>query len=194
MPARIRDVDAETVAKRYCAGEKVVTLADDYGVSENTILNRLREAGMTLKHGPERKYDDAEICQMYQDGMDVSEIQQKTGAKTVSTFYAILKRNNVSVRLQRHSRDDPVIRARILKMHAKGATQVAIAKAVGINRNYVRDILLQEVSVDRKVWQETPMVRRNMSIEEMRESGLTIDEIAEIKQISRLEVYQNLNL
>ena len=194
MPAKRKDIDVDAVVRRYKAGESCSAIAADYGVHENTILNRLRDAGVPRrKSGPAPKYDDAEVCRLYKDGMDISHIQQKTGAKNPATFYEILKRNNVPLRLKRH-KDDPNIQAQILALRQDQAlSQRAIGEIVGMNRNAVGKILRQEVAVERKQWQTQISVQKGMSIREMRDAGATINEIADIKQMDRVEVYKSIS-
>lgn len=194
MPAKRKDIDVDEVVRRYRDGESSPAIAADYGVHENTILNRLNAAGLPRRRsGPHRKYDDAEVCRMYKDGMDIQDIQEKTGAKNSATFYGILKRNNVPLRLKRQ-KDDPNIQAQIVALRQdQELSQQAIGEIVGMNRNYVGKILRQEVAVERKQWQAQINVQKGMSIKEMRDAGATIDEIADIKQMDRVEVYKSFS-
>lgn len=142
MPARRVDIDDHEIIRRYEAGEGSDAIGEALNISPNTVLNRLREFGVARRRsGPARKYDDATICRMYKSGDNIADILKKTGATTTATFYAILRRNGVPVRLQRHNRECPLMQHRIHKLRKKGLSQFAIAKIVGINRNYVRDIL-----------------------------------------------------
>lgn len=195
MPARRLDIDNQEIARRYENGESSEKIGRDLNVSAGTILYRLREVGVTLRRsGPAPKYNDAEICRMYREGISTSDIMKKTGAENYSTFYAVLKRNGVPVRIQRHKLDSPDVQNQIKKLYAQGLTRRAIAKKIGINRGYVSDFLRQEVQVDRKTWQPLVTVENQMSVQEMREKGLTIDEIAEITGKSRVTVFQELQL
>lgn len=187
-----KDLDTADIVQRYQGGEKVVDIAKSLNVSEYTILNRLSECGLKLRRGPARKYDDAEICQMYRDGMSVREIKEKTGAENDATFYAILKRNGVPVRLQRNKLKDPETRLKIIRLRGEGLTHEAIAKIMKINRNYIGEVLREEVEIERKKWQPAVTVQNGMSIAEMRDKNLTIDEIAEIKGIDRVDVFKEL--
>lgn len=193
MPAKL-ELDVNELIRRYASGESSTKIAVAMGISENSVLNYLRAAGVPRRaSGPARKYDDATICQMYKDGMDIQEIQEKTGAKTSATFYAILKRNGVPVRLQRHKLDDPAVKAEVLALRAEGLTHVQIAKKIGINRNYIGQVLSEDVDVVRtERWRENVVVRRSMSVPEMYEKGLTIDEISEVTGKSRVEVYEEV--
>ena len=194
IPRRFKiQLDTASIVKQYESGKKVSDIAKSLNVSENTILNRLKEGGVELRRGPRRMYNDAEICRMYQEGMSVSDIKAKTGAHNVNTFYAILKRNGVPVRLQRHSRECPVMQKKIMELNAQGLTQSAIAREVGINRNYVRHVLKKEITVKRKVWQPEVTVNRKMSVREMRDADLTINEIADITGMSPVDVFKELH-
>ena len=195
MPARIIDLDNDEIRRRYENGESSTAIGKALNVSPNTILNRLRELGITRRRsGPAPKYDDAEICRMYKAGASVADIQEKTGAKNTATFYAILRRNGVPVRLQRNQCDCPDTQNHIKALHAQGISQVEIAKIVGINRNYIGKFLRQEIAVTRKrKWQPPVRVTHQMSIQEMRARDLTIDEIAEITGKSRITVFQELH-
>ena len=194
MPARLIDLDNDEIRRRYENGESSTEIGKALNVSPNTILNRLRELGITRRRsGPAPKYDDAEICRMYKAGASVAEIQEKTGCYNSAVFYAVLRRNGVPVRHQRHKGRCPHIQARIKKLHAQGLSQVEIAKIVGINRNYIGEFLRQEIAVDRKVWQPPVRVTHQMSIQELRARDLTIDEIAEITGKSRVTVFQELH-
>lgn len=194
IPRRYKiKLDTAAIVQRYKDGEKVIDIAASLNVSENTILNRLNEGGVELRRGPRRMYDDAEICRMYQAGMSVPEIQVKTGAHNVATFYAILKRNGVPVRVQRHRLDCPKTRQEVIRLRAQGLTHVQIAKRMGINRNYISEVLSEEFEVDRKVWQPEIRVTVGMSVQELRDKELTIDEIADITGMSRVDVFEELN-
>lgn len=193
MPARLIEIDDNEIRRRYQNGESSTAIGKALNVSPNTILNRLRELGITRRRsGPAPKYDDAEICRMYKAGASVADIKEKTGAKNSATFYAVLKRNGVPVRLQRRQCECPHIQDRIKKLHAQGLSQVAIARKVGINRNYIGKFLRQEIAVDRKIWQPAVTVTHQMDIQELRARNLTIDEIAEVTGKSRVTVFQEL--
>lgn len=195
MPARFIEIDNDEIRSRYENGESSTAIGKALNVHPNTILNRLRELGITRRRsGPAPKYDDAEICRMYREGFSVPDIMKKTGCYNYSTFYDVLKRNGVPVRLQRHQCDCPHIQDRIKKLHAKGLTQGAIARKVGINRNYIGTFLREEIAVDRKIWQPAVTVTNGMNIQELRAQDLTIDEIAEITGKSRVTVFQELQL
>ena len=195
MPARRIDVDDSEIKRRYENGESSTAIGHALKVSPNTILNRLRELGITRRRsGPAPKYDDTEVCRRYKAGDSVANIQRKTGAKNSATFYAILRRNGVPVRLQRHQCKCPHIQDRIKQLHAQGLSQVEIARKVGINRNYIGNFLRQEIAVDRKVWQPAVTVTHQMDVQALRARGLTIDEIAEITGKSRVAVFQELQL
>ena len=186
-------LDVQEIVHRYKNGESTAEIARSCGVSDNTILNRLNAAGLELCPGPDRKYDDAEVCRMYLSGMDISEIQARTGAKNCSTFYDILRRNGVQVRLQRNRLNCPEIRQEIISYHLQGLSHVAIAKIVKVNRNYIGEMLQEEVEVPRKRWQPKVSVSVGMSLKQMRDDkGLTIDEISEITGLSRVEVFEKL--
>ena len=193
IPRRYKvKLDTAAIVQRYKAGEKIEDIAKSLNVSESTILNRLKEGGFKLKRGPKRIYDDAEICRMYQSGMEVSEIQELTGARSYATFYAILKRNGVPVRIQRNKLHDPEIRQEVIRLRAQGLTHIQIAKRMGINRNYIGKVLREEVEVDRKAWQPEVRVTAGMSVQELRDNDLTIDEIADVTGLSRVDVFQEL--
>ena len=193
MPKKI-DFNHKEMGKRYLKGESSTTLAIDYGVSQTTIFNRLKQLGIQRrKSGPLSLYDEAKICQMYRSGMEIQEIKEKTGAKNVSTFYTILHRNNVKLRLQRYKRNDPEVHIQIIRLNDQKLSQQAIANKIGLNRNYVREILNQVIHLPRKKWQKSVSIKLGMSIQEMRNADATIDEIAEIKQMSNIEVYKALN-
>ena len=194
VPCGWVELDTDEIVNRYESGETTAEIGKALGVSPNTILNRLRDAGVTVRRGTRRKYDDSEVCRMYQEGIPVSDIQEKTGVHNTATFYAILKRNGVPTRLQYRICDCPVMQDKIKKLHAHGLTQAAIAEKVGINRTYVGNVLRKEIAVDRKRWQPSVSVTHQMSIQEMRAAGLLIDEIAEITGRSRIAVFQELTL
>ena len=190
MPAKI-EIDIDTLIKRYNAGESSDTLGAEFGVSPNTVLNRLRAAGVQRrKSGPERLYDDDRICRMYLAGLSVSEIQEKTGAKNNATFYAILRRNGIPVRLQRRRLDDPEVKKEVVELRRQGLSHQAIAEKMGINRNYIGKVLREKLTPPRKIWQAEITLKHDMDIKEMRAAVATIDEISDITGISRVEVFK----
>ena len=193
MPAKL-ELDTNELIRRYESGESAPKIAVAMGIGETSVYNYLKAAGVSRRYsGPARKFDDAEICRMYTDGASVSEIQRQTGVTNLSTFYTILGRNDVPVRLQRHRLADPTVKAEVIALRAEGFTYGEIAKKMGINRNYIGQALSEDVKIARKErWREEVVVRRSMSVHEMRENGLTIDEIAEITGKSRVTVFQEL--
>ena len=195
MPAKI-EFNEQEMGERYIAGESSCTLAIAYGVSETTIFNRLKKLGIPRrKSGPLPIYDEAKICQMYESGMEIQEIKDETGAKNVATFYAILHKHGVKLRLQRYKRDDPETHARIIELRNQELSHQKIADIIGINRNYVSQILNlnQEIHLERKRWQKSVSVKRDMTIQEMHDAGAFIQEIAEIKQKTPVEIFNALN-
>ena len=191
MPAKL-ELDVEELIRRYESGETAPKIAIAMRISETSVYNYLKAAGVSRRtSGPDRKYPDAVVVEMYTAGMDVPKIQEKTGIKNLSTFYAILKRNGVPVRLQRKKCDLPEVRQQIIALRSEGLTYRQIAKRIGVNRNYVGKVLNAEVRVDRKErWRDAVVVRPSMSILEMREKGLTVDEISEVTGKPRIEVYE----
>ena len=194
MPAKL-ELDTNELIRRYESGETAPQIAVAMGIGETSVYNYLRKSGVSRRaSGPARKYDDAEVCRMYTDGASVSEIRRKTGATNLHTFYAILKRNSVRLRLQRHRLADPTVKAEVIALRAEGFTYGGIAKKMGINRNYIGQVLREKVKIARKErWRDEVVVRRSMSVHEMRENGLTVDEIAEITGKSRVTVFQELH-
>ena len=83
------------------------------------------------------------------------------------------------------------MRQQIIALRSEGLTYRQIAKRIGVNRNYVGKVLNAEVRVERKErWRDAVVVRPSMSILEMREKGLTVDEISEVTGKPRIEVYE----
>lgn len=195
MPARREDISTAEIVKRYTEDlESSDTIGAALGISPNTVLHRLREAGVERRRsGPAAKYDEAEICRLYRAGVEVAVIHEKTGCHNYATFYDILKRNGVPVRLQRYKRDCPETQREIKRLRfEEELTQEVIGKRLGMSRNYVGQVLRKAVSVERKTWQPSVTVTRQMSIQEMRDKELTIDEIAEITGKSRVDIFQEL--
>lgn len=191
MPAKRIDIDTAALIKRYKNGESSEKIGAELGISPNTVLYRLRKAGIKRRvSGPPRQMDDETICAMYQAGFPIREIQEKTGVWNIGTFYDVLRRNGIPVRLQRHRLDDPEVKKEVIELRGQGLSHQAIAKKMGINRNYIGKILREKITLPRKVWQEKITLQRGMSIKEMHAAGAMIDEIADIKGISRVEVYK----
>jgi transposase len=76
---RVRDV-----VERYEAGALADEIAADFGVSRATVINRLREEGVTIRHGgtQRRQWDAdqvAQMCALYQEGITQERIAVQFG-------------------------------------------------------------------------------------------------------------------
>lgn len=75
----------ESAALRYAAGESAEQIAEDVGVSLQTVLNRLREHGTPIRsrhQGPRREFsqeDVASMCEMYAEGFSQEFIAARFG-------------------------------------------------------------------------------------------------------------------
>ena len=63
----------------------------------------------------------------------------------------------------------------------------------GISDEETPEVSTEPIQVNRKSWQPKVTVTRNMSVREMRDAELTIDEIAEITGKSRVEVFKEVS-
>ena len=88
-------IDVGAVIERYAAGEKLGSIAVDYNVTNQTIRNRLIEAGVALRsHGQQQHMDSlkrlegVEVVARYTQGESLNSIAESVGVNmyTVKEF------------------------------------------------------------------------------------------------------------
>ena len=99
MPAKI-NLPQDEIINRYRAGETVRELGKAYGVSYQTIANRLKAWGIQRRpsYGVTAKYDSIAICTEYWLGASIPEILSKYGMEK-SHLYKMLKKHKVPMRV-----------------------------------------------------------------------------------------------
>lgn len=103
------------------------------------------EAFIPARGGAKRKYNHDLIIQLYQNGMNATEIGRKIGCGN-STVGQILKDNNISKRSTRKFDHELIIR-----LYKQGKSQEKIAKQVGCSRSGVEGVLHKNNIIFRKV-------------------------------------------
>ena len=157
-----------------------------------------------------------EILDLYEKGNGLKEIARTLGcshgyASTTLAEFGIQPRSK-GYGMQRKKRVEKYDARAIKRMYTEGKSLRTIAKVIGINRSTVTLILkdmgvkirtLSEanrlamnktnmVTVEREAGQPAIKVNKRKSISKLRADGLTIDQIAEVKGINRVDVYQEL--
>ena len=196
MPARRTEIDDREIIERYEAGETLEEIASTVNLSVSGVQYRLKTAGIERRSaGAPSKFDELEICRMYRDRSVAVKMIREEFQISRSAMYLILEKHGVPVRLERRKWERPEIQSEVRNLFSEGKNRDEISDIVGLSRNYIAKILnqkVEEITVERKRWQSTVTVTNQMSVREMRDRDLTIDEIADITGMSRVDVFQEL--
>lgn len=91
MPARRVDIDVQEIVRRYQNGESSGKIGKAFNVSANTVLNRLREAGITIRG---EKKEDRHIYMFTSAGwkhLETGEVVEQSGIPLDTTDIQALK-------------------------------------------------------------------------------------------------------
>ena len=166
--AKKKILDNERIIHLYVDQEKtLVEVSKIVGCSKGTILNRLSAAGVATRTGGQKPF-----AEIYRDLYDVRGIinaysKQQKPLETVGKEFGI---------------SGPTV-LRILKQ--EGIPTRSISEGLRLKYRQRSEIT---VSLEAGLGDRT--VNVDASIQEMREAGLRIDQIAEIKGLSAREVYE----
>lgn len=200
-------LSANACAKQVgIAHQTVGYLLDLWGIPKRNDLHK------TCKSD---ELPDDEIVSLYVDKeMSAPKIASRYDV-SAPTIYKVIRKNGVEIRtlseaiaLAHKQRTEKAARKNaVLAISGENVNPVAqqgneqqadfsiLTTSDSVNGNAEKpdNISEEEILVQRKKrWRQDVVVRKNMSIQEMRDADLTIDEIAEIKGQSRVSVFQAL--
>lgn len=93
-----RDLDSEALTDAYLAGEGPEAIGRRYGVSGQTVRNRLTEAGVPLRpHGEPKDLPMDQVADEYQQGASLLALGRRYGAHW-TTIRRRLERHGVKLR------------------------------------------------------------------------------------------------
>lgn len=85
------------LVNRYSAGESVLTLSQDYGISESGLRDLLRAEGVTLRGHRITTADAQRAVQLYERGLPSDQVAKQL-AYAWGTIHRVLIRNGVALR------------------------------------------------------------------------------------------------
>jgi transposase-like protein len=78
--------DLKRVAERYNAGATVYELAAEFGCHRATIAERLKLAGVTMRHQPTTIEQVDEIVRLYESGLSMVKVAERVGVSPRTVF------------------------------------------------------------------------------------------------------------
>jgi len=102
---RLTPDDLKQVAERYNAGATVYALAAEFGCHRATIAERLKSAGVTMRHQPATTEQVDEIVRLYESGLSMVKVAEQVGVPP-RTVFNYLQERGVSTR-DAHGRRRP---------------------------------------------------------------------------------------
>ncbi|MDE0316404.1 MAG: hypothetical protein OXM61_16065 [Candidatus Poribacteria bacterium] len=118
MKGKRIEFDQDEMARRYLDGETADELAIDYGCSPNTIFYRLKKMSIPRRRsGPKRKFNEKEICRLYQSGVPIMKLIKIIGIKNTGNMYQVLKKHGIPLRYQKK---DEVVCVRVYERDKDG--------------------------------------------------------------------------
>lgn len=83
---RLTPDELTRVAERYIAGATVYELAAEFGCHRATIAERLKLAGVTMRHQPTTTEQVDEIVRLYESGLSMAKVAQQVGVSARTVF------------------------------------------------------------------------------------------------------------
>jgi hypothetical protein len=96
--------DLTRAIERYQAGEKLSTIAGDYGFSRGFLTKQFREAGVTIRHHPMSGADITYATYLYGTGESLVAIGERLGYNSGTVWHALRKANVPMRKAQERSR------------------------------------------------------------------------------------------
>jgi transposase-like protein len=78
--------DLKQVAERYNAGATVYELAAEFGCHRATIAERLKLAGVAMRHQPTTIEQVDEIVRLYESGLSMVKVAEQVGVSARTVF------------------------------------------------------------------------------------------------------------
>jgi len=83
---RLTPDDLKQVAERYNAGATVYELAAEFGCHRATIAERLKLAGVAMRHQPTTIEQVDEIVRLYESGLSMVKVAEQVGVSARTVF------------------------------------------------------------------------------------------------------------
>jgi DNA-binding NarL/FixJ family response regulator len=103
---RLTPDQLELAIDRYKAGATVYELAAEFGCHRATIAERLKLAGVTMRHQPTTTEQVDEIARLYESGLSMVKVAEQVGVSP-RTVFNYLQERGVSTR-DVHGRRKPL--------------------------------------------------------------------------------------
>jgi DNA invertase Pin-like site-specific DNA recombinase len=103
LDQRLKPVIVAEIVSRYQAGEPSTAIAASYGLSKSSVIQLLREAGITIRRQGLTDHQVAEAIQLYESGLSLAKIGARFSVDH-GTVWRALKKRGVKMR-DTHGRD-----------------------------------------------------------------------------------------
>jgi transposase-like protein len=143
MARRLSPADIDHLIKEYRSGRSAQDLARELGIHECTVYDRLRIAGVPVRHkAPD--IDDFEIARLYSAGASIHAIAKQFGCSSWPIKRAI-SRSGVPIRgrLEQMRLDSQMIAPDVIARYEAGETSADIAESKGVSTTKITGILKQ---------------------------------------------------
>lgn len=124
------DSKVQEMLVMFDSGIGVAGIANEFGVSTQTVRRILKDHGKETSRKP-RTLDDEAVIQMYQDGKPVPEILTRHTI-TYGTLYRILGEHEVPTRQVAYAKSALKILDRAVELYVAGAPLWSIKQETGI--------------------------------------------------------------
>lgn len=195
MPKAISESKVDAIIELYLSGETYAEIQAQTGVSKGTISRYLRKRG--IQKNRIRYYSDEtkkEVVSLFEAGCMGTEIAKRIGMPSSSVYGILDDHPGMEAIRRRHAER----RAEIIQRYKDGQTTYRIAKDMGLHFGHA-DMLLRRaglIGTQQTIKREAGLtdvdVLAGDSVVSLRSQGLTIDQIAEITKMTRVDVFQEL--
>lgn len=80
------------MAERYRTGVTVRQLSEEFGVSRETVSQRLKQAGVTLRRQPPTETQVDEMVRLYQQGLSLVQVGAQVGYGGTTVYRKLTER------------------------------------------------------------------------------------------------------
>lgn len=195
MPKAIPKAKVEAIIELYESGVSYAEIQAQTGVSKGTISRYLRKR--EIPKSRIRYYSDEtkkEVLSLFEAGCICKEIAKRIGIPLSSVYRILDDHPGMEAMRKRHAERQ----SEIIKRYKAGQTTYRIAKEMGLHFGHPDSILRRMglIGTRQKVKREAGLTEVDVlagdSVQSLRSQGLTIDQIAEITKMTRVDVFQEL--
>lgn len=183
------DLDNAKIIDMYNNGMTSKDIAIDLGVSQDTILKRLKKHGVKLRSGTTNyQINDNELISLYQSGLSCNQIGEKLKIPG-TTVLKRLHKNGVNIR-----ESSPKIKLpekEIIFLYNAGVSSTNIAKTYGVSHGVILD-RLRSNGVKIRESGSNILKTDDLEIARLYESGKSSTQIASVMSISYRTVLNRL--